>query len=140
MNPDSILQNLAARTHQAVAHYWAVRAAQSAKQKQVGRADQGLRSAVTGGAQMDGFIDMFSDLVKAAGIPDQCVYRKKGVELPRRYELFCRKLVLERQYSAAAFIASSGKDGIGGRFSTPADDLAIERFARVLLSHLGAFA
>ena len=54
----------------------------------------------------------------------------------RRYELFCRKLVLERHYTAAAFIASTADSGIEGRFSTPADDLSLERFARVLVAHL----
>jgi hypothetical protein len=33
--------------------YWATRANQARKQKSFVRADQGLRSAVTGGAQMD---------------------------------------------------------------------------------------
>jgi hypothetical protein len=54
--------------------------------------------------------------------------------------LFCRKLVLERHYTAAAFISSTSAEGILGRFSTPADDLSLERFARVLVGHLKAFA
>lgn len=57
----------------------------------------------------------------------------------RRYELFCRKLMLERHYTATALITSSAEGGIQGRFSTPADDLSLERFARVLKAHLTAF-
>ena len=38
----------------AVSHYWTTRATQRHKQEQEGRADQGLRSAVTGGAQLSG--------------------------------------------------------------------------------------
>jgi len=196
---------------------------------------------VTGGAQMDGFIDLFTELVTACGIPERYVFRKTAVELPgffrptkewdllvvredtlivaieaksqvgpsfgnnfnnrteeamgsaldlwtayrehaylnspqpflgyffmledcaasnrpvkvqephfkvfpefvgasyrRRYELFCQKLVLERHYSAAAFITSTSDGGIQGRFATPADDLSLERFARVLMAHVGA--
>jgi len=226
-----------------VAHYWKTRHGQRDKQKQTGKADQGLRSAVTGGAQMDGFIDLFTGLIIDSGIEERCVFRKRAIELPgffrptkewdllvvredmlliaieaksqvgpsfgnnfnnrteeamgsaldmwtayregaylkspqpflgyffmledceasnrpvkvqephfkvfpefvgasylRRYEIFCRKLVLERHYSAAAFISSTSEGGILGRFSIPADDLSLERFARVLVAHLAAFA
>ncbi|MFB3137511.1 MAG: PaeR7I family type II restriction endonuclease, partial [Nitrospirales bacterium] len=58
MNQNDILRNLSARSAKAVAHYWGTRAEQRKKQEQGGKADQGLRSAVTGGAQMDGFIDL----------------------------------------------------------------------------------
>lgn len=43
----------------AVAHYWITRQAQKVKQNKRGVSDAGLRSAVTGGAQMDGFIELF---------------------------------------------------------------------------------
>ncbi len=242
MEPSQVLVNLSERTKRAVAQYWQTRAAQRQKQEQSGKADQGLRSAVTGGAQMDGFIDLFTELITQTGIPTQYVFRKKAVELPgffrptkewdilvvrdrtliatieaksqvgpsfgnnfnnrieeamgsaldlwtafreraylespqpflgyffmledceasnrpvsvqephfkvlpefvgasymRRYELFCRKLVLERQYSASAFITSSIQNGRKGEFKTPAEDLSIERFARVLVAHVATF-
>lgn len=231
------------RTGQAVAHYWKTRMSQRARQLEKGRADQGLRSAVTGGAQMDGFIDLFTSLIVAAGIPEQFVFRKRAIELPgffrptkewdllvvrdktllaaieaksqvgpsfgnnfnnrteeamgsaldfwtayrerayldspqpflgyffmledceasvrpvrvqephfhvfpdfvgasymRRYELFCRRLVLERHYTAAAFLSSTPEDGMQGRFATPADDLSMKRFAKTLTAHVAAFA
>jgi hypothetical protein len=53
--------------------------------------------------------------------------------------MFCRKLVLERHYSASAFIASSGLDGLNGAYRTPADDLSMERFAKVLVAHVATF-
>ena len=62
-----------------------------------------------------------------------------GASYMRRYELFCRKLVLERQYSASAFITSSVQEGLKGEFKTPAEDLSIERFARVLVAHVATF-
>lgn len=223
----------------AVSHYWKTRASQQNKQKDGGRADQGLRSAVTGGAQMDGFIDIFTNIAVKAGIPKGNLFRKGGVELPgffrptkewdllivkdgiliaaieaksqvgpsfgnnfnnrteeamgsaldlwtayregaflkspqpfigyffmledcaasnnpvsvkeshfkvfpefieasylRRYELFCRKLVLERQYTAAAFITSNNETGVNGKYQTPADDLSVERFVKTLVAHI----
>lgn len=57
VNHDDIIRGLAERSGRAVAHYWKTRQGQRDKQKLTGRADQGLRSAVTGGAQMDGFIE-----------------------------------------------------------------------------------
>ncbi len=240
MKIDDMLRELPERCGRAVAHYWKTRAGQKDKQKQTGKVDQGLRSAVTGGAQMDGFIDLFTELITLSGIPERYIFRKKAVELPgffrptkewdllvvredrllvaieaksqvgpsfgnnfnnrteeamgsaidlwtayregafltspqpflgyffmledceasnrpvkvqephfrvfpdfvgasylRRYELFCRKLVLERHYTTAAFIASTADGGIRERFSTPAEDLSLERFARVLAAHLG---
>lgn len=242
MKRDDILDDLTARAGRAVAQYWETRATQRNKQKQTGKADQGLRSAVTGGAQMDGFIDLFTELITTTGIPAEFVFRNKDIELPgffrptkewdllvirentllaaievksqvgpsfgnnfnnrteeamgsaldlwtayrehaylagpqpflgyffiledcdasrnpvkvrephfkvfpefvgasycRRYELFCRKLVLERHYTASAFITSTAGDGSKGVFATPADDLSIERFANVLVGHLRAF-
>ena len=82
MEQNRILDELTEGTKRAVAHYWQTRSAQRRKQEQSGRADQGLRSAVTGGAQMDGFIDLFMGLITQAGIPDQYIFRKKNVELP----------------------------------------------------------
>ena len=242
MNQNEILRNFADYTAKAVAHYWQTRTAQRKKQEAGGKADQGLRSAVTGGAQMDAFISLFTDLLTQAGIHGDCIFRKKAIELPgffrptkewdllvvckqklvaaieaksqvgpsfgnnfnnrteeaigsaldlwtafrekayldspqpflgyffmledcdasnrpigvqephfkvfpefvgasymRRYELFCRKLVLERHYTASAFITSSSLDGLKGAYKTPADDLSMERFAKVLVAHVATF-
>ena len=53
--------------------------------------------------------------------------------------MFCRKLVLERYYTAAAFINSSSLGGLKGVYKTPADDLSMERFAKVLVAHVATF-
>jgi hypothetical protein len=236
------MMNVVDRTSKAVAHYWQTRAAQRMKQESGGKAGQGSRSAVTGGAQMDWFIDLFTEIATEAGISLACVFRKNAVELPgffrptkewdllvvrdrtliaaieaksqvgpsfgnnfnnrteeamgsaldlwtafreraylespqpflgyffmledceasnrpvtvrephfkvfpefssasytRRYELFCRKLVLERHYTASAFITSSSQDGLKGRFETPSDDLSVERFAKIFSNHVANF-
>jgi hypothetical protein len=242
MNNPNITVQIDDQTAKAVARYWETRAAQRKKQEIGGKADHGLRSAVTGGAQMDGFIDFFTELITQAGISQQYIFQKKAVELPgffrptkewdllvvrdhtliaaieaksqvgpsfgnnfnnrteeamgsaldlwtafreraylaspqpflgyffmledceasnrpvsvkephfkvfpefvgasymRRYEHFCRKLVLERHYTSSAFITSSSQDGLEGLFKTPADDLSVDRFARILVAHAATF-
>ncbi len=61
----------------------------------------------------------------------------KGASYARRYELLCRRLVLERHYTAATFIVSDAQSGINGAFRTPATDLSAEGFAHTLRCHLG---
>ncbi len=66
----------------AIAHYWLTRQKQSQRQSTSGRADQGARSAVTGGAQMDGFIDLITDLTVEAGADKSNIFQNKHLELP----------------------------------------------------------
>src|SRR5580765_3346597 len=80
-NP-SILSNLPKHTREAVRFYWQTRSQQSEKQRKAGGADQGLRSAVTGGAQMDGFIELLTKLVIEAGIDAKDIYYRNSLELP----------------------------------------------------------
>lgn len=238
-----IIDNLEQHVGRAVAHYWLTRRAQREKQKKRGVSDAGLRSAVTGGAQMDSFIDLFTNIIVDARIDNRFVFRKKSLELPgffrptkewdllvvkngrllaaieaksqvgpsfgnnfnnrteeaigsaldlwtafregafnegvqpflgyffmledcqasnrpvrvrephfevfpefvdtsymKRYELFCRKLLLERHYTSASFITSDSRSGLAGVYKEPARDLSFSLFAKSLGSHMGAFA
>ncbi|MFZ2172255.1 MAG: PaeR7I family type II restriction endonuclease [Methylococcaceae bacterium] len=236
------IQNIDIATSQAVAHYWTTRKAQQDKQISVGHADQGARAAVTGGAQMDGFIQLFTKIITDAGIDSRHIFFQTALELPgffrptkewdflvvidsqlvlaieaksqvgpsfgnnfnnrteeamgsaldlwtafregafnkgaqpflgyffmledcpasqspvrvkephfkvfpefdgssysTRYELFCRKLVRERHYSAAAFITSQKDTGLKGTYHEPANDLSMSIFVRALVAHLSAY-
>jgi len=82
MPPPTVLAELQKYTRKAVQFYWQTRATQSQKQRAAGASDQGLRSAVTGGAQMDGFIDLFTKLVVEAGIDRAHIFYKDSLELP----------------------------------------------------------
>ncbi len=202
-----------------------------------------MRSAVTGGAQMDGFIDLFTDLIVSAGVSKDHIFYSRLLELPgffrptkewdllvvrddqlilaleaksqvgpsfgnnfnnrteeamgsaidlwtayregafnkslrpwlgytflledspasrspvrvkephfkvfpefveasyaKRYELFCRKLVRERHYNAAAYLISNRDFGISGDYREPADDLTFEILARSLVAHVSAYS
>ena len=76
------MRNLKERLTDAVAHYWRTRESQADKQVVSGHTDHGARSAVTGGAQMDGFISLFVDLAKSAGVSSDHVFFKRSLELP----------------------------------------------------------
>ncbi len=78
MEQNRILQSLPELTKQAVSQYWQTRAAQRQKQEQSGRADQGLRSAVTGGAQMDGFIFLFTELIRQTEVFQRLYFQEEG--------------------------------------------------------------
>jgi len=238
----AIIDNIDKYISEAVAHYWRTRRMQREKQRKRGVNDAGLRSAVTGGAQMDGFIDLFTRLIIESGIKEEFIFYKRHLELPgffrptkewdllvikddhlvvaieaksqvgpsfgnnfnnrteeamgsaldlwtafregifnggkqpflgyffmledceasnrpvrvkephfkvfpefvgssymKRYEIFCRKLVLERHYTASSFIVSDSSRGEDGVYREPAADLAFANFAKILSSHVRSF-
>jgi len=57
----------------------------------------------------------------------------------KRYELFCRKLVIEGHYHAASLLTSDKERGLLGAYQEPADDLGFGHFARSLRAHLGIY-
>ncbi len=67
------------RARAAVQAFWATR--QTARQRQIesGKADQGERAGVTAGKNMDGFIGLVGDLVRANGLAHANIYRKRRV-------------------------------------------------------------
>jgi len=76
--PDKLAKALG----KAVAHFWRTRARQARAQKKRGAGDRGTRAAVTGGAQMEGFIGLIVRLIRDAGAADATIYRDKKLELP----------------------------------------------------------
>lgn len=83
MSPNSELDR---RLQAAIKHFWNTRETQAQKQGAAsGRKDAGARSAVTGGAQMNGFIDLVRDVLCENGLPRAYVYCEKCVELPGWY-------------------------------------------------------
>ncbi len=65
----------------AVSHFWDTRNKQQKSQKQRGSQDQGNRSAVTGGKQLDGFIKLMKKAAEETGIPGKYILTK-GNYLP----------------------------------------------------------
>jgi len=76
------VKNLSARVNKAISSYWITRNKQGQEQGKKGSKDQGARSAVTGGAQMNGFVHLCTDLIIEAGIDEKYIFTKKSLELP----------------------------------------------------------
>jgi len=234
--------NIEALTKQAVAHYWTTRELQANKQHSKGMSDTGLRSAVTGGAQMDGFISLLTEVILSCGVDSSSIFTKQTLELPgyyrptkewdilvvedgrllaaveaksqvgpsfgnnfnnrveesigsavdiweayeknlfglspqpfigyifmledhvksrnpvrvkeshfpvlsefrdasyqKRYELFCRKLVLKRHYTSVCYLLSDRTTGIRGEYREPLAELSMPAFAQALTTHINAF-
>ena len=242
MPKSTILAGLPKYTREAVRFYWQMRTQQLEKQRKAGGSDQGLRSAVTGGAQMDGFIELLTKLVIEAGIDRSNIFYKDSLEPPgyfrpskrwdflvvvenqlvaalesksqvgpsfgnnfnnrteeamgsaldlwtafreqafgsavrpwigymflledcprstapvsvkephfkvfpefrnssyaQRYELFCRRLVLEKHYDCSALLMSNPEKGVNGDYSEPAPDLTFNTFANSLVGRVETF-
>lgn len=70
----------------AVQHFWGTRETQAQKQgSSSGARDAGARAAVTGGAQMNGFVNLVRDLLCQSGLPEANVHCEKHVDLPGWY-------------------------------------------------------
>lgn len=76
--------NLETRLGNAIKHFWVTRAAQGRRQgTSTGQRDQGNRTAVTGGKQLDGFVVLVTDLLVNCGLPDAHVFtQKRDIVLP----------------------------------------------------------
>jgi type I site-specific restriction-modification system R (restriction) subunit len=69
----------------AVKVFWHTRERQADAQRQRGKSDQGSRSAVTGGKQMDGFSRKIVELLTEVGIEEKNIFQRISVELPGFY-------------------------------------------------------
>lgn len=68
---------------EAVARFWTSRETQAQKQgSKSGSHDTGSRAAVTGGSQMDGFVELVRDLLEESGVDKPVIYCERSVEIP----------------------------------------------------------
>ena len=61
----------------------------------------------------------------------------KGVSYSKRYELLCRRLVLERLYTSACFLMAT--NSARTKITQPAPDLTFQRFVAALQGHVVTF-
>ena len=70
----------------AIRRFWTTRMHQAEKRgSATGTKDAGSRAAVTGGAQMDGFITLVRDLLLEGGLPHAQVFCERALGLPGWY-------------------------------------------------------
>lgn len=77
--------DLEARLSAAIEFFWNTRTWQITRQNDHGVRDQGNRGAVTGGKQLDGFVDLINDLLVLNGVPEECIFINSDLELPGFY-------------------------------------------------------
>jgi hypothetical protein len=139
--------DLRSRLANAVRHFWMKRKEQESRQgAKTGRRDQGGRSAVTGGAQMDGYLMLLEEAPESTNPvrvsePHFKVFEEfRDSSYAKRYEFFCQKLVRERLYDAACFLLSDRRGGMRGRYKEPSVELSFENFAASLTGRTSAYA
>jgi hypothetical protein len=80
------LSQLDQHVRDAVKFFWTTRAEQAQRQGSAsGMKDQGARAAVTGGAQMDGFVRFVRDLLYERGLPLGAIHHRGRIEIPGWY-------------------------------------------------------
>lgn len=73
------LANYERKAKEAVMAFWGNRAKARQKQIEAGKADRGERAGVTAGKNMDGFIALVMDIVKANGLKHAAIHQKRRV-------------------------------------------------------------
>ena len=93
------------RLHAAVKHFWSTRGNQASRQgAKTGARDAGNRTAVTGGKQLDAFVELVRDFLVECGIDRTGIFCNQAVELPgwfraeKKWDLL---VVVNRQLIAA---------------------------------------
>jgi Restriction endonuclease XhoI len=113
------------RFEQAVRAYWEVRTRQRQRQIEAGKSDAGLRSAVTGGAQMDALAELLEETFVDAGFSAETIYRATGVELPGYYrpeKQWDLVVIHEDELAAAIEFKSQVGPSFGNNFNNRAEE------------------
>ena len=120
------MHDLSARVSQAVAHFWDIRKAQSERQgRRTGVRDAGARAAVTGGAQMGGFVELVRNLICDVGVDESCVSAGRQMELPgwfRAEKSWDLLLVLGRNLIASIEFKSQIGPSFGNNFNNRTEE------------------
>ena len=73
------LSNYEKKARKAVKTFWGNREEATRKQIAANAVDQGERSSVTAGKNMDGFVDLVADLVRANGLDHAQIHRDRAL-------------------------------------------------------------
>lgn len=78
------MSNLQKNIQQAVRQFWTAQSLQKGRQgSKTGQKDYGRRSAVTGGKQMDGFVELLKKLLIESGVPAEFIFdQRRSLHLP----------------------------------------------------------
>jgi hypothetical protein len=120
------LVNYEKKTKKAVATFWASRTQARDKQLAAGKNDQGERAGVTGGKNMNGFLDLITDLVKANGLAQAEIHQKRTVmTLPgyfRPTKIWDLLVIHKGQLIAAIELKSQVGPSFGNNFNNRTEE------------------
>lgn len=110
----------------AVQAFWGNRAAAKQKQIEAGRADQGERAGVTAGKNMDGFLALVLDLIRANGLADAEIHQNRAMlTLPgyfRPTKLWDLLVLYQGQLIAAIELKSQVGPSFGNNFNNRTEE------------------
>lgn len=113
------------RLAEAIRFFWKKRQAQSDRQgSRTGARDSGGRTAVTGGKQLDGFVELLRDFLENAGLDRPCIYTSRKVELPGWYraEKKWNLLIVRDSQLIAAMEFKSQVGSFGNNFNNRTEE------------------
>lgn len=120
------LANYETKAREAIKAFWGNRAAAAAKQRELGRSDQGERAGVTSGKNMDGFVSLVIDVIRANGLKDAHIMLKRRVlTLPgffRPTKLWDLLVVNDGRLIAALELKSQVGPSFGNNFNNRTEE------------------
>lgn len=120
------LQDYERKASEAVQAFWGNRAKARQKQIESGKADQGERAGVTAGKNMDGFIALVIDIVKANGFARATIHQQRAMlTLPgyfRPTKLWDLLVIHEDQLIAAIELKSQVGPSFGNNFNNRTEE------------------
>ncbi|WP_425259967.1 PaeR7I family type II restriction endonuclease [Rubrivivax sp. RP6-9] len=114
------------KSAEAVMAFWGNREKSRQKQIEAGKSDQGERAGVTAGKNMDGFIALIIDIVKANGLAHAQIHQQRAVlTLPgyfRPTKLWDMLVIYKKQLIAAVELKSQVGPSFGNNFNNRTEE------------------
>ena len=114
------------KTSEAVKAFWGNREAAKQKQIESGKADQGERAGVTAGKNMDGFLALVIDIIKANGLDHAEIYQNRTMlTLPgyfRPTKLWDLLVIYKGELIAAIELKSQVGPSFGNNFNNRTEE------------------
>lgn len=114
------------KARKAVREFWKNRGAASKKQAATGKSDQGERASVTSGKNMDGFVSLVTEIVRANGLAHAEIHLERAVlTLPgyfRPTKLWDLLVIHQGELIAAIELKSHVGPSFGNNFNNRAEE------------------
>lgn len=114
------------KAQEAIKVFWGNRAAAVQKQQELGRSDQGERAGVTSGKNMDGFLTLIQDVIRANGLTDaHMMVGRRVLTLPgffRPTKLWDLLIINHKRLVAALELKSQVGPSFGNNFNNRTEE------------------